>query len=181
MQDECQRIWLSLSAEEQQVLLNLANNTSPQSQPAQTLERLCRKGLVVRRDSFENHIFPVLFLEYVKHQQHVIRLPIYIDHQHHTVWVNGYESQRLTRLEYRLIAYLELKQGQVCSRDELVQHLYPDEVMLPDAGIPDSRIDTIVTRLRKRIEPNPKKPRYIITARGHGFQLMNRVEKLPRV
>ena len=32
-------------------------------------------------------------------------------------------------------------------------------------------IDVIVTRLRKKIEDNPKNPQYIVNARGKGWQI----------
>jgi two-component system alkaline phosphatase synthesis response regulator PhoP len=96
---------------------------------------------------------------------------IYVDHEHHTIWLNGYEIRGLTPLEYKLVAYLEKKQGQVCTRDELAQYLYPDDVA--GIGVADNRIDSVVKRLRKRIEPNPKEPQYIVTRRGHGFRLVD--------
>ena len=97
---------------------------------------------------------------------------VHVDHDRHTVWVNGYETPSLTPLEYKLIAYLEQKQGQICSRDELAQHLYPGEMALTGDGVSDNRLDSIIKRLRKRIEPNSKEPKYIITVRGHGFRLV---------
>jgi DNA-binding response OmpR family regulator len=41
------------------------------------------------------------------------------------------------------------------------------------AGIADTRLDSIVKRVRKRIEPDPQEPRYLLTVRGHGFQLLD--------
>jgi DNA-binding response OmpR family regulator len=63
------------------------------------------------------------------------------------------------------------KWGQVCSRDELIKHLYPEDSSLGGGGVTDNRLDSVVKRLRKQIEPNPKEPKYILTVRGHGFRL----------
>jgi len=42
---------------------------------------------------------------------------------------------------------------------------YVDEVY-------DSAIEKLVSRLRKKIEPDPSNPRYIITVRGRGYKLV---------
>lgn len=69
------------------------------------------------------------------------------------------------------MAYLEENRGRVCSRDELAQHLYPEDMTLEGDGVTDTRLDAVVKRVRKRVEPVPGKPRYIVTVRGHGFRL----------
>ncbi len=120
--------------------------------------------------SAEHIIFSPLFAEYIKEQHPIVGESVHLDHNRHSIWVNGYEIRGLTPLEYKLLAYLEKRQGQVCSRDELALHLYPDDMELEGSGVTDTRLDSVVKRLRKRIEPNPKKPRYVVTVRGHGFR-----------
>lgn len=172
VQTECRRIWLSLAADEQQVLVTLANGAAFQPQQAGALAGLRRKGLVSGRSESEISLFSPLFGAYLKQQQPVAGARIYADLQRRTLWLDGREVKGFTRLEYRLIAYLAQKQGQICSRDELAAHLYPGEMALDSAGIADTRLDSIVKRVRKRIEPDLQEPRYLLTARGHGFQLL---------
>lgn len=76
---------------------------------------------------------------------------------------NGKEQVRLTTTETNLLKTLALKSGDVCSRMELAQA----------CGLSggDRSIDVQVTRLRKKIEPNSKLPRYLQTIRGHGYML----------
>ena len=71
----------------------------------------------------------------------------------------------------QLLDYLEARRGQACSRDEIAQHLYPDDMLAKGGGVSDARLDAVVKRLRKHIEPVKGKPQFIITVRGHGFRL----------
>jgi DNA-binding response OmpR family regulator len=119
----------------------------------------------------DQHIFSSLFKQYIEQQRPVAGTRIHIDHERHTVWVNSREIGGLTRLEFKLMAYLEKKRNQLCTRDELAQHLYPDDMTLEGEGVTDTRLDSLVKRLRKQIEPDPKEPQYIITVRGHGLRL----------
>jgi DNA-binding winged helix-turn-helix (wHTH) protein len=170
--DECQRIWLSLTPEEQQVMVNLVRSTPAQSNQF-ILDRLRRKGLIRESQTAGSRPFSSLFAEFVQQQNTVVDAPIHVDQHHRTVWVNGNTLPDLTPLEYKLIAYLAKKQGQVCTRDELAQYLYPEDASLKGAGVTDTRLDSIIKRLRKRIEPVPEDPQYIITIRGHGFRLVD--------
>ena len=172
IQAECQRIWLSLAPEEQEVMSSLANEP-PATPPQQTrvVEQLRHKGLVGGPWAEDKRIFSALFKQYVAQQRPVAGTRIHVDHKRHTIWVNSRKIGRLTRLEFKLMAYLEKKRNQLCTRDELAQHLYPEDMALAGEGVSDTRLDSLVKRLRKRIEPNPKEPQYIITVRGLGFQL----------
>lgn len=171
VQDECQRIWLSLAPEEQEVVNSLANEPTPQPQQANVVEQLRRKGFVGGPWADDQHIFSSLFKKYIEQQRPVAGTRIHVDHERHTVWVNSREIAGLTRLEFKLMAYLEKKRSQLCTRDELARHLYPEDMALEGEGVTDTRLDSLIKRLRKRVEPEPKEPQYIITVRGHGFQL----------
>ncbi len=171
LQDEYRRIWFSLSREEQQAMVTLAGETGRPTPPAGAVDRLRDKGLIVKTASKTDQIFSPLFAHYLEQRHPAVNQRLHVDHERHTVWVDGYETRSLTPLEYKLIAFLEKHRGQVCSRDELAQQLYPDEIA--ETGVSDNRIDSVVKRLRKQIEPNPKEPQYILTMRGHGFRLVD--------
>lgn len=71
----------------------------------------------------------------------------------------------VTRLEYRLLAAMMAAPGRVFLREELLRHLYCNgEVVV------DRVIDVHIANLRRKIEDIPAKPRYILTARGLGYQ-----------
>ncbi len=71
---------------------------------------------------------------------------------------------RLTGSEAALLAVLAQRPGEVLSREEIGQVLHMDE-----AG--ERAIDVQVTRLRRKIEADPRDPRFLHTVRGRGYVL----------
>jgi two-component system response regulator VicR len=72
----------------------------------------------------------------------------------------------LTHREFDLLRYLAERQTRVVYRDELLREVWG----YPDA--PSTRsVDHAVARLRKKIEPDPGRPRFIHTVHGDGYQL----------
>jgi len=86
------------------------------------------------------------------------------------VWVEGQCIEELSPLEFNLIVFLYRKVGQVCTHDQLLAHLYPDEV---ETGVEDARLVTLVRRVRQAIEPDRHRPRYLLTVRGTGYKLLD--------
>jgi DNA-binding response OmpR family regulator len=87
-----------------------------------------------------------------------------IDMASDTVWRNG-RIVALTRTEYRLLVGLARAAGRVCTSSELFEWLWRQ----PDGG--DARsIQVHVSNLRKKIEPNPGRPSYVLTVRGQGYK-----------
>ncbi|MGE0108300.1 MAG: response regulator [Bdellovibrionales bacterium] len=78
--------------------------------------------------------------------------------------ISGDEVQRLTDMEDGLMRVLAAQPGEIVSREYLVEQS-KDEVN-------DRTIDVQVTRLRRKIEEDPRNPRYLITVRGQGYRLM---------
>lgn len=70
---------------------------------------------------------------------------------------------RLTDVEAALLGVLVQRAGEVLSREELIR--------LTGAGGGGRAIDVQVTRLRRKIEDDPKLPRYLQTVRGKGYVL----------
>ncbi|MDD2877194.1 MAG: response regulator transcription factor [Acidiphilium sp.] len=71
---------------------------------------------------------------------------------------------RLTGGEASLLAVLAARANEILSREALAQILGMDE-----AG--ERAIDVQVTRLRRKIETDPREPRYLQTVRGRGYIL----------
>jgi two-component system phosphate regulon response regulator OmpR len=69
----------------------------------------------------------------------------------------------LTSAESSLLRVLAENAGQILSRDDLSR--------LCDINGAERTIDVQVTRLRRKIEPDPKMPRYLQTIRGRGYVL----------
>jgi DNA-binding response OmpR family regulator len=75
----------------------------------------------------------------------------------------------LTPNEYRLLVTLARYPGRVYSRFELISH-----VQGYDYDGYERTIDAHVKNLRKKIEPDPKHPRYVETVFGMGYRLAKR-------
>ena len=76
------------------------------------------------------------------------------------------EQIHLSRREFDLLDVLLAPPGQVRTRDELIDLLWPHR------ELSDSRtLDTHIHRLRAKLEPDPSNPRFIVTVRGVGFRI----------
>ena len=73
---------------------------------------------------------------------------------------------RLTATETQLMKIFAAAAGEPVSRVQLVTDLGRDE-----SHAQDRAIDVQITRLRRKLEPNPKEPRYLQTVRGSGYML----------
>jgi len=71
---------------------------------------------------------------------------------------------RLTGGEAGLLTALARRPNEVLSREDLVEHLGMDEST-------ERAIDVQVTRLRRKIEVDPREPRFLHTVRGRGYIL----------
>lgn len=76
---------------------------------------------------------------------------------------DGTEIVCLSSVEAGLLKALAERAGSIVSRDELVER----QPLASNART----IDVQVTRLRRKIEDDPKQPRYLITVRGEGYML----------
>ncbi|KPQ06234.1 MAG: two-component system, OmpR family, phosphate regulon response regulator OmpR [Rhodobacteraceae bacterium HLUCCA12] len=83
---------------------------------------------------------------------------------------DGDEPVRLTQTEGALMRLLAASPGRVVSREALVDHLGRDRGGAAEMT-QERAIDVQITRLRRKIEPNPKRPRYLQTVRGEGYML----------
>ncbi len=73
------------------------------------------------------------------------------------------ERVSLTETEKRLLSCLAKVPGEVVTREELAG--------TEDISASDRSIDVQVTRLRRKLEQDPKNPRYLHTIRGQGYVL----------
>ena len=87
-----------------------------------------------------------------------------IDLSRRRVWVDG-EQVDLTATEFEILAFLAAHPGWVYSRQQIMQQLW-DENFYGEARSADVHIQ----RIRKKIEQDPRNPRYIQTVRGIGYK-----------
>jgi len=68
-------------------------------------------------------------------------------------------------LEFKLLAALIRRRGHLLTREQLL-----DTVWRPDASPTDRVIDNHIMSLRRKIEPRPDRPQYLISVRGLGYR-----------
>jgi DNA-binding response OmpR family regulator len=81
------------------------------------------------------------------------------------VVTRGGEPVDLTAMEYRILEVLSASPGRVFSRDEILDRLGE----AAHAGY-ERTIDSHLARLRRKIEADPREPRFIETVRGLGYR-----------
>jgi DNA-binding response OmpR family regulator len=90
-----------------------------------------------------------------------------------TVYPERFELERdgrtlpLTAKELGLLLLLQSRRGNAVSRGDILQDVW-------DLN-PETRtrvVDTFVLRLRKLIEPDPRKPRFLLSVRSFGYRLV---------
>ena len=107
-------------------------------------------------------------------RERIVVGPLEIDHAARVVKKDGFEIT-LTSFEYRILLVLARRAGETVTREELAtevrepaqakgkEHAYDPSV--------DRSLDVHVSRLRQKLEEDPKEPRLIKTVRGVGYVL----------
>lgn len=87
-----------------------------------------------------------------------------LDAERRQVWKKGVEVE-LTKLEFDLLKFLFEHPGLVFSRDRLLEQVWNYDYF------GDERVvDVHMARLRKKLEEDPSRPRFIQTIRGVGYR-----------
>lgn len=89
---------------------------------------------------------------------------IEVDFDRQSVTVAGAPAS-LTATEFRLLAALVSEPGRVFSRELLVGQVFGSDHDGVDRGI-----DVHIANLRRKIESNPRRPRYVVTVFGSGYR-----------
>lgn len=87
--------------------------------------------------------------------------------------VSDTSTQRLPGYEFQLLRYLVLHEGLVLTRHQLL-----DAVWGADCPSADREVDHYIYALRKKIEPDPRRPRYLVTRYGSGYAFRGRRSEL---
>lgn len=91
---------------------------------------------------------------------------LHVDSRTGEVMVAGRRIDTLTALEYNLLRLLYENTGRLCSKNEIIRQVWGAE----DDDIDDSRVEKLVSRLRRKIEPLPGRPQLVRTVRGRGYR-----------
>src|SRR5260370_25609520 len=129
------------------------------TKPFSVDELLARVRAVLRRAQFT-----------VNEQAHGIRTTITIgdltvDSAQHLVTMAGKEVT-LTPIEYRILAHLAQNVGRVVTQDMVLEHVWGTEYLGES-----HMLQVNINRLRRKLEVDPTRPRYILTKVGVGYFL----------
>lgn len=91
--------------------------------------------------------------------------PLRYDVEKGTLW-QGDDPVRLTATESQLMRIFSACPGEAMSRSKLVEELGRDGGQAQERAV-----DVQITRLRRKLESDPKQPRYLQTVRGAGYML----------
>ena len=125
--------------------------------PFEPKELLLRINAILRRmpdAPREQHLPKVLSLGAIRY-----------DMERGEMW-QGEELIRLTATEMHLMKIFSASCNEPISRAKLVEELGRDRGQAQERAV-----DVQITRLRRKIESDPKQPRYLQTVRGEGYML----------
>jgi two-component system OmpR family response regulator/two-component system alkaline phosphatase synthesis response regulator PhoP len=109
----------------------------------------------------------------LRRQRHALRggarrtiglLGVTIDPGRRKVVCDGSEVS-LTPQEFNLLYLLMSSPGIVFAREELTEKIWGNDVFIDGRGV-----DTVIKRLRRKIESDPGRPQRLLTARGVGYK-----------
>ncbi len=93
---------------------------------------------------------------------------IWLDHRNKNVWVEA-QPVELTSQEFKILRYLYQNPGQLCQYDDILQDGLDEPT---DSDVDQlNRMHTAVSRLRRKMEPDARTPRYLFTVHGRGYRL----------
>lgn len=87
-----------------------------------------------------------------------------IDKGNRIVTVNG-DPITLTGKEFDILLFLAANKGRVFTKKQIYTQVWEE-----DYAFDDSNIMSFISKLRKKIEPDPEQPFYIQTVRGVGYR-----------
>lgn len=153
-------VMLTVQGEEQDKVRGLRLGADDyMTKPFSQRELAARIAAVLRRSEQPAH---------VPKTEIVVDDQLRIDFDRNEVWVGAEEESKkvpLTPTEYRLLYHLASNPGRVMTFESLLTRVwgweYRDE---------DHYVRLYVSYLRQKIEPDPSRPRYILTEKGLGYR-----------
>ena len=128
--------------------------------PFEPKELLLRINNILKRT--QNNIFNNNFEQKNIGNESIICFGSFSFNPHQLRLKKGEEFIHLTESEAKILKILGENQGNAIARNKLSEML---------GGVDERSIDVSITRLRKKIETNPKQPNYLQTIRNFGYIL----------
>jgi len=150
---------------------------------AKTTEEDIITGLTLGADDYVGKPFSVR--ELVLRVEAVLRRSTKLRQQEAQLWIGeqlqidtrnliGTQAQRpapvlFTRREIEILQYLKQHNDRPVSREELLAEVWG---YAKDARLETRTVDIHMAKLRRKIEPNPIEPQFLVTVRGEGYKLI---------
>jgi hypothetical protein len=166
VQSECWKLWEDLTEEQQETLMALVGSEADVDR--HSVQWLQARGLLREGQAL---LFSPVFEAFVRRQRLTRRRRhegVRVDVESGSVWVDGQQVEALTDLEYRLLLLLYGRLNKICDKYQIVEAVWGEDYI---DQVDDARIDKLLSRLRSKIEPDPRNPRYLLTVRGRGYRL----------
>jgi two-component system KDP operon response regulator KdpE len=149
-------IILSAQHSENEIIAALDNGAEDYlTKPFRTGELLARIRLAIRKIVTDSQTSPILQFDNLS-----------IDLTTHTIKKRN-EVLKLTATEYDLLTILAKNEGKILTHQYLLKQVW---------GLPYSAetqyVRVFIAQLRKKIEDNPSKPRYLLTESGIGYRFV---------
>lgn len=125
------------------------------SKPFNPMELVARVKALLRRSSPSADKEPVNHITIIGN--------IKLDEKMCRIYLNN-KALQLTAFEYKLLAYFIRNKNRILTKAQLYEEVW-QEPYLGDEGI----IMVYISKLREKIEENPRDPKYIKTIRGLGY------------
>lgn len=152
-------IFLSAKSEDLDKIQGLISGADDYiTKPFNPLELIARVKSQIRRSTKYN--------ESVEQNRRNIQIEdLNINLETRLVYVHGNEV-RLTPKEFDILALLAKNQGMVMSVEKIYEMVWRDDFLKSD-----NTVMVHITKIREKIEDNPKKPSYIKTVWGVGYKI----------
>lgn len=94
-----------------------------------------------------------------------------IDSKYRIVETGG-ESIELTNYEFEILYLLARHPGQVFSKEQIYNQVWKEPYYREE-----DNVMSLIRRIRKKIEPDPSKPIYVLTVWGIGYKFNNAIKR----
>ncbi len=167
MQHQLHSIWVGLTQEEQQVLSELVRGQRTlahlQQRASAVLDELTAKGLC-RRQGEQRSLFGTLFAEYIAQVGGMSRGRIWLESTTQLLYHGQQVLDNLTPKEAQVLQFLVEHPGVRHSYTDVIVKVWSDEENYH--GVTNDALFQVIKGLRRKIEPNPAQPVYVVNWRG---------------
>lgn len=127
---------------------------TPIDQVALTADRICRRVEQIKKSNIAGLL----------RENNQAQDDLKLDNERRLIY-KGEQPIKLTMIEYEMIKYFVERKAVAISRNELLDWIW-GAAYVGDPKV----IDVNVMRLRRKIEDDPKKPKYLCTVWGYGYR-----------